>query len=438
MGKKSTADTLLRAIRADGKQSVELDPRALEALRLHLESHTKDRPVAARRVWDSKTPGLFLRVMPSGALSFYVQWSRKGAKSLGKFPGLTLEGARQQTKIAQASASTAPDRIPDIARAKPASESLTLEQFVEKHYRLHAKRHLDHGDADAGRILRVLPKLVKKPLADITTKAIQAELDGRDVEPATMARDRNVIRAALNLAIDWGILEKNPAVGLKVGKAKEGVTRYLSVDEEAALVAALEARDQGMREARARTIAGKRSRDAALAQIAADTYPDHITPLVLVALHTGCRRGELLKLRWADVRLGGTPQLTIRGGTAKSGKTRHIPLNATATAALTQWRAQNPDAVRVFGLVDVKKAWAGVLKASKIAAFRFHDLRHTFASKLVQRGVPLNTVRELLGHADIKMTLRYAHLAPENKAAAVALLDMPSAATNVTPIRRKA
>ena len=73
-------------------------------------------------------------------------------------------------------------------------------------------------------------------------------------------------------------------------------------------------------------------------------------------------------------------------------------------------------------LADVKSAWLPLVDAAKVRAFRFHDFRHTFASKLVMAGVDLNTVRELLGHADLKMTLRYAHLAPEHKAAAVAKL----------------
>ena len=88
------------------------------------------------------------------------------------------------------------------------------------------------------------------------------------------------------------------------------------------------------------------------------------------------------------------------------------------------------DAVRVFPspvtgerLDNVNTAWREIMKKAQVTGFRFHDLRHTFASNLVMLGADLTTVRELLGHADIETTLRYAHLAPEHKAATVALLS---------------
>jgi site-specific recombinase XerD len=89
---------------------------------------------------------------------------------------------------------------------------------------------------------------------------------------------------------------------------------------------------------------------------------------------------------------------------------------------LRQWASQVGEGGSVFGVASVKSGWESLLTAAKIENFRFHDLRHHFASRLVMAGVDLNTVRELLGHADLAMTLRYAHLAPEHLAAAVGKL----------------
>jgi site-specific recombinase XerD len=93
---------------------------------------------------------------------------------------------------------------------------------------------------------------------------------------------------------------------------------------------------------------------------------------------------------------------------------------------LERWKEQAPDSERVFPIdTGFKSAWAPLLVRANITSFRWHDLRHHFASRLVQAGVPLNTVRELLGHGSMAMTLRYAHLAPDQKADAVAKLVQP-------------
>lgn len=140
------------------------------------------------------------------------------------------------------------------------------------------------------------------------------------------------------------------------------------------------------------------------------TRQDHITPMVLLTLNTGLRRGELFHLRWRDID-DHTATLTVEGRTAKSGQTRHIPLNDEARAVLGAWCAQQDDGGLVFPgkagtpLTNVKKAWAGVVHGAQLANFRWHDLRHDFASKLVMTGVPLNTVRELLGHTNPTATL---------------------------------
>ena len=200
-----------------------------------------------------------------------------------------------------------------------------------------------------------------------------------------------------------------------------------SEDEDARLRAALLARDDARRAAR--ESANKWRRERGYQEWPAyGAYTDHLTPLVLLGVNTGLRRGELLQLCWRDVDLQ-RRMLTVRGEGAKTGQTRHVPLNSEAAQLLQAWKpaALEPigasSAVRMSTpLVAIKKAWAAVLKAAKVTGFRFHDLRHTFASKLVMAGVDLNTVRELLGHKSIAMTLRYAHLAPEHKAAAVETL----------------
>ena len=159
-------------------------------------------------------------------------------------------------------------------------------------------------------------------------------------------------------------------------------------------------------------------------------YGDHLTPMVLLSLNTGLRRGELFSLHWKDIAMH-TKTLTVRGETAKTKQTRHLPLNAEALQVLMAWHQQSAGEDLVFPgkngqrLDNVRKAWAGVLTAAGIVGFRWHDLRHTFASKLVMAGVPLNTVRELLGHTTPAMTLRYAHLAPDHKASAVERLGHP-------------
>lgn len=159
-------------------------------------------------------------------------------------------------------------------------------------------------------------------------------------------------------------------------------------------------------------------------------FADYLKPMVLLAMNTGIRLGELTQLRWKDISLTDAPMLTVQAAYAKTGQIRHVPLNKTAKKVLEDWKAQQAE---TGGLVfatktghrikNLRKAWMGVLDSAKIKNFKWHDLRHHFASKLVMAGVDLNTVRELLGHGSLTMTLRYAHLSPAKMAQAVAQLD---------------
>jgi integrase len=246
----------------------------------------------------------------------------------------------------------------------------------------------------------------------------------RPVSKATLSRHVAALRAAMSKACDWKLLETNPLLGLK-NKTVESrkVIRYLSPDEESRLRAALKARDHAGIAARVSGNAWRMARNKPLLPSLPDQgYMDHLTPVVLLAINTGLRRAELLSLRWSGLDMH-AKMLTVRAERAKNGHQRHVPLNTEALTVLSAWRDQSADVGTVFTPADIKTAWVNLLVKAKITNFRFHDLRHHFASRLVTKGVDLNTVRELLGHADIKMTLRYAHLGPDHLAAAVARLD---------------
>ena len=142
-----------------------------------------------------------------------------------------------------------------------------------------------------------------------------------------------------------------------------------------------------------------------------------LTLLVTVALHTGMRRGEQYRLRWQDInfQLG-----IITIPRSKNGERRYIPMNSTARAALEVLNQRKDDGGYVIPgdagqrNKDPRRTFKAAVKEAGIAHFRYHDIRHTFASRLVMAGVDLRTVQELMGHKTIAMTVRYSHLAPSH------------------------
>jgi len=230
----------------------------------------------------------------------------------------------------------------------------------------------------------------------------------------TINRAVQRLHALLARAVEWKVLEKHPFSGLKpLRYDKSGRVRYLTADEETQLREALFGREAKLREARDRFNSWRAARGRQALPRRTEEFVDYLRPVVLVALNTGLRRGEILQLEWKDVDLDGK-WITVSGAIAKNGQTRRMPLNAEAVALLQAWRqfrSRRASAARVSPGSDGE----GLQRKN----FRFHDLRHHFASRLVQSGIDLNTVRELLGHADITMVLRYAHMSPDRLAMAV-------------------
>ena len=277
------------------------------------------------------------------------------------------------------------------------------------------------------------PVIGNAKLSDITAWPVEKQRAAwlkAGANTVTVNHKINYLKIALNRAVAWGFLQKNPLTSVKPSKVdKLSVVRYLSDEEDTRLRDALYAREEKHRKQRNNNNQWRKERGYELfPEYSSNGFVDHLKPMVLLALNTGMRRGELFNLKWTDVAFERN-MLTIQGKTAKSGKTRHIPMTDEASDILKRWSEKPQNSDYVFpgldgGILDnIKTSWNRLVKDADIKKFRFHDCRHTFASRLVMRGVDLNTVRELLGHGSIEMTLRYAHLAPEKLATAIATLN---------------
>lgn len=386
-----------------------------------------DKPYEIR---DTDPKGLILRVQPSGVKSYVVELGRGKRRTIKGHAGVTtLEAARITARqwLADKDSGT----LPPAARGK--AKPMTLRAFITDKYAAWVTANRRSGKA----ALHALKAQFEADFYDVRLDKITSEMwdtfSTARVEagklPATINRDLDRLRSVLSKAVEWGNLNRHPLVGVKDAKgADEERARYLTDAEEKSLLAALAARDEKRRKDRISGNQWNMDRGHPIRPVWGDAdYTDHLTPLVLTAIDTGMRRGELFGLEWTDIDLDRSV-ITIRAASAKSQRPRRIAINVSTHAMLKHWKGQGEGVGLVFPgeaggrLTNINKSWAGLISDAKLTDFRFHDLRHHFASRLVMKGVDLYTVKELLGHSDFKMTQRYAHLAPEHKAAAVALL----------------
>ena len=238
------------------------------------------------------------------------------------------------------------------------------------------------------------------PLRRFTTRLVeqfQSERMQRGNKPATVNRLLATLKHQFTKAVDWDMVEEETLKRVRKVKLLEENNRrlrYLSREECQALIQASD---------------------------------PHLRPILITALNTGMRKEEILSLRWDEnVDLKHNFILLDR---TKNGERREVPINATLRAAL-QGLTRRLDSPYVFcdpltgkRYKDVKRSFRSACRRAGIKDFRFHDCRHTFASQLVMAGADLMTVKELLGHKTLAMTLRYSHLAPAHRRRAVDLLD---------------
>lgn len=379
-------------------------------------------------VRDSKLKGFMIRVTPKGKMSYVCQYQRGRRINIGNVGVLTPAQARDRATEILADAIKG---IEPTSKKKVQIEN-TLKSFIDNEYTPWVMANHKDGVRTVARIKRCFYKvLANESLNEISPAIIEQWRIRRlkdGCKPDTVNRDIATFKAALSKAVLWGFIEKNPMFNVSLLKIDHSPkVRYLSKDEELRLRNALDIRQENIRQARANANKWRADRKYTTLPDLNKKFTDYIKPMVILSLNTGIRQGELFNLKWHDIDFD-KKILSVSGEYAKSSKTRHIPLNDEAFNVLLQWKEIALSKNLVFEskvgnqFNNVRKSWLNLLKMAEIKSFRWHDMRHHFASKLVMCTVDLNTVRELLGHSDLKMTLRYAHLAPEHKAQAVAKL----------------
>lgn len=385
----------------------------------------------AFEVYDTDLIGLTLRVQSTGKKTYYLRYRLESGQRrrirLGSDDALKPPTARALAKKVLTQVANGDD--PALSRKRTKSGSDTLGGYIETVYSPWVKSHQKSGALTVSMIQGGFKDLLGKPLTQLNPflfeKWRKNRLDAGS-KPVTVNRYLAALRGALTKAVAWRILDANPLNGVKALMVDQRtVDRYLTPDEESRLYEALDSREQKIRKERLSANQWRKERGYdVLPNLAKAHYADYLKPMVTISLNTGLRRGELFSLKWSEVDLR-RRTLSVTSSSSKSGSVRHIPLNEEARKTLVAWKRQTGGSDLVFTnkkgqrFDHVNTAWRTLLSEARISDFRWHDMRHHFASSLVMNSVDLNTVRELLGHSDIKMTLRYAHLAPEHKMKAV-------------------
>ncbi len=336
--------------------------------------------------------------------SWYVEVSlpggRKIKRSVGKVGQVTKTIARQyeaelKKKIRLGQLNMIQADIPTLNDIK--DEYLSYVRDVKK------KRSWKRDEE----LLRPLSKLFgNKKLSDISTKDLEdfKLMRLNEVSPATVNRSLSVLRHLFNLAKRWKKFYGDNPVSI-VGMLEEHnqVERILTVDEENRLL---------------------------------NECVSYLRPIIFTALNTGMRRGEILGLEWSDVDLD-ISMITVNQTNSKSKRQRKIPINSFLRSLLVELKLKSGNNEYVFTdndgkpLKSIRTAFGTACKRAGLKGFRFHDLRHTAATRMVESGANIVAISKILGHSDIKTTMRYAHPEDSLKEALESLGNFGKNTTNI-------
>ncbi len=328
--------------------------------------------------------GIYSKKGKDGKLNWYIDYYFDG-KRIRESVGTSKTLAEKALAV----------RKTEILQGKYNLKSKLKSPFFEvftPEYLEYSKAHKRSYRRDVDIIKALMPYFKGYRLSQITPEMIEKYKLKRVevVAKSTVNRELDTFSSLFNRAIEWGKAETNPLKIVKDFKVDNRMERILSKEEEQRL----------LKEA-----------------------PDNLRPILLVALHAGMRLGEILNLPWEFVDI---QQGVITVTKTKSGKERKIPMNFILKNVFTELHRKKNNLKWVFfnnktgkPVGWVKTSFRTTCNKASIEGLRFHDLRHTFATRLVLNGVDIVTVKELLEHSEIETTMRYSHPTPLSKTLAV-------------------
>lgn len=343
--------------------------------------------------WNYGFGAVYERRTKKGKLRWYVDYRDESGKRKQELVGNAQN--REEAVIAlQRKVFEAFSRQNDV---KPRPKSISFDEFADLYLEDYAKVNKRSWKADRSYLKSmraVFRGMYLNEISSLHVEKYKAERLGQGVKHSTVNRCLAILKRMFNLAVEWGFLRSDHVGSIKLFSEKDNhKERILSVEEEKILLSECSA---------------------------------HLRPIVVTALNTGMRKGEILNLEWSQVDLSGK---RIRVEKTKSGRTRFVDVNSVLAKELAVLKKKTENSGHVFvnsgtgrPFVDVKKAFRGACRRAGIPDLRFHDLRHTFATRLVERGVDLITVKEILGHSTVRITERYTHSNQERKKKAVEVL----------------
>ena len=342
---------------------------------------------------DDMRSGLYVLVHATspGIGTFFLRYKDSTGKTchqkLGRTTEINLADARKRAKQLKAEI-TANGRDPR-AEAKAQKAVLTLDALWVEYEAFAKPRKRSFKRDEILYRLQIQPTLGKVRINAITRQQIQslmAKHRGNGLAPATADHAGKLIRRMLGLAVQWEMLEKNPATGIELFNVDNSIEHYLNDEQLQRLVSVLK------------------------------IYPAKEVALIcMFLLATGCRVNEALTAQWPLVDRQNRIW-RVSAENSKSGKSRVVPLSDAALDVLDQIGTEgrhdfvftNPDTEKPY--THIRHTWDRIREKAGMPWLRLHDLRHSYASMLVNAGRSLYEVQQVLGHADSRVTQRYAHL----------------------------